>query len=1034
MRGRAPGEARPLTRRFAAPSPREAGRGATPAGIILPTSMLQPGSRLGRYEIRSLIGAGGMGEVYLAHDGQLQRPVALKVLAAAVRNDTELRKRLEYEARAASALNHPNILTVYDVGQLGDDHFIATEFVDGVTLRQRMAKMDTSLHEIVGIGVQVASALTAAEDAGLVHRDVKPDNIMVRRDGYVKLLDFGLARTNDGPPPEMEKTDPYVVRGTVFYMSPEQLRGRALDTRSDIWSMGVLLYELISRKLPFDGDSSSDVAASILRSEPPPLTRPDGRRVPPRLAAIVERALAKDRAQRYQSARELLEELQGVRGELDRDEADILASSEARMATTEQVSIDALPFTNLPQKLTRLVGRDAERDDVLALLRRDGIRLVTLTGPGGTGKTRLSLAVGMELLRELEDGVWWVSLAPIREARLVLAEIAEVFGVQEGGAPLLGALKHALREKELLLVLDNLEQVLDASPLIAEILGAAPRVKALVTSRSPLHITGEREYAVPPLTTPPLDLPLAPEALASYASVALFVERASAVKSDFRLTADNANAIAELCVRLDGLPLAIELAAARIKVLPPQAMLSRVENRLKLLSGGSRDLPERQQTMRAALSWGYNLLDPTEQELFATLSVFRGGFSLDEAERLCGDDVLDGISSLIDKAFLRRDPASRDESPRFNMLETIREYGLGCLAEQGRDAEVRRAHAVLMAAVAEENELDAERLAVDTDNFRTAIDWAVSAHDAETALRLGAALWWSWYVSGHYAVGRHALDLILEVPGGEDVPVRPKAQTGAGRMAFLQCDYDRATELLDSAIVLARRHQDPVSLAHSLQFRGSIARERGDYEHAVDLHLLSRTIWAELEDRANVGRSLNYVAFASWLNRDFPRAQELCEGTLQLFRERRDTEGVAWSLLNLAAVALYSGKLDRAEQRLEECLSFSRAGGFREGVAWSLNLLGCVLRERGDELHAETMLQDSLRLHWELGDRWRSASVLEALGGIRRDPRLLGAAAALRARLGTPVPPVERAGHDGDVAAVGTISFDVAEAVEVVLG
>jgi len=336
-----------------------------------------------------------------------------------------------------------------------------------------------------------------------------------------------------------------------------------------------------------------------------------------------------------------------------------------------------------------------------------------------------------------------------------------------------------------------------------------------------------------------------------------------------------------------------------------------------------------------------------------------------------------------------------------------------------------------MASIAEENELDVERLAVDTDNFRTAIEWATSAQDAELALRLGAALWWSWYVGGQYAIGRHALDAILAVPGGEHVAVRAKALTGAGRMAFLQCDYERAIVLLDSSIELARSSGDPVSLAHSLQYRGSIARERGEYDHAIDLHLLSRMIWQELEDRANVGRSLNYVAFASWLNRDNARAKELCEGTLQLFRERRDTEGVVWSLLNLAGAALYSGKLERAEERLDECLSWSRAGGFKEGIAWSLNLLGCVLRARNDEWRAETLLQDSLRLHWELGDRWRSASVLEALGGLRRDSRLLGAASALRTKLGTPVPPVEQTQYEKDVQEIGTSPFDVNEAVEI---
>ncbi|MGZ5446314.1 MAG: protein kinase domain-containing protein [Thermoanaerobaculia bacterium] len=994
--------------------------------------MLQPGSKLGRYEIRSLLGAGGMGEVYLAHDPELQRPVALKVLAAAVRADEELRKRLEHEARAASALNHPNILTVYDIGQAGEERFIATEYVDGVTLRQRMSRGEHSLRDVLDLGVQIASAIAAAEAVGLVHRDIKPDNIMLRRDGYVKLLDFGLARVITTNETEMRKTDPGIVRGTVFYMSPEQLRGMVLDSRSDVWSTGVLLYELVSGRLPFDGESSSDVAASILRSEAPTLTQRDGTPAPPRLAAILHRALMKDRARRYQTAEDLLWDLKELQGDLARDATLVPGSDESRMATTETVSAFELPPSNLPHTLNPLVGREAEREDVLSLLLRDDVRMVTLTGPGGTGKTRLSLDVGAALLREMEDGVWWVSLGPIRDPRLVVSEIASALAVHEGGAPLLDGVVSCVREKTLLLILDNFEQVLDAAPLVGQILAAAPRVKALVTSRSPLRIAGEREYAVPPLITPPLDLPLAAEALASYPSVALFLERATAVKSDFMLTTENANAIAEICVRLDGLPLAIELAAARVKVLPPQAMLSRVENRLKLLAGGSRDLPERQQTMRAAISWGYNLLDDADKKLFATLSVFRGGFTLEAAERLADSDVLDGVSSLIDKAFVRRDPASSDEQPRFTMLETIREYGLEVLTEQARDADVRRAHAQLMGSMAEENEVDLERLDADDDNFRTAIEWAVSANDADLALRLGAALWWMWYVRGRYTEGRRALESILAVPGGEGVAVRAKALTGAGAMAFLQCDYERAIALLESSIALARANGDPVSLAQSLQFRGSIARERGEYEHAIDLHLLSRAIWAELEDRANVGRSLNYVGFASWLKGDFARTTELCTGTLQLFRDRRDTEGAAWSLLNLAAAALYSGDLPRAEQRLEECLSWSRAGGYKEGIAWSLNLFGCVLRARGELRRAETFLHDSLQLQWELGDRWRTASVLEALGGLRRDARLLGAASALRARLGTPIPPVERAQVEADVAAVGIEPYDVADAIALI--
>lgn len=1006
--------------------------------------MLQPGSRLGRYEIRSLIGAGGMGEVYLAHDAQLQRPVALKVLGGSARQDGALRERLESEARAASALNHPNILTVYEVGEANDEHFIATEFIDGVTLRQRIARFNPSPGEVLDIAIQIASALAAAEEIGLVHRDVKPDNIMVRRDGYVKLLDFGLARSPQSEAQEPRRSEANVVRGTVFYMSPEQLRGRLLDMRSDIWSVGVVLYELVSGRLPFNGDSSSDVVASILKKDPEPITRPTGEPVPPAIATIIGRALAKERALRFQSARELLYELQAARGDITREDAAVLESERIQRDTATEpmpaVSSGSTINTNLPQRLTPLLGRDLERDAVAAMLRRDEIRFVTLTGPGGMGKTRLALAAAAELSRDFNDGVWWVSLSSIRDPQLVPAEIAAALGVREGGGSLAVAVESTLREKETLLVLDNFEQVMAAADFVAELLRVAPRLKVLVTSRSPLRLAGEREYAVPPLSTPPLDLPIEPESLRQYPAVALFLERASSVRSDFIVSAENAAVIAELCVRLDGLPLAIELAAARVKVLPPSALLARIDERLELLGGGSRDLPERQRTMRAAISWGYRLLEPDEQRLFAELSVFRGGFSLDQAARLTRQTsslslatTLDLTSSLIDKAFLRRDPASPDEEPRFVMLETIRDYGDETLRETGREEVVRHAHMQLMVLIAEEHELDPQRLALDDDNFRKAIDCATHLRNSDAAVRLGAALWWSWYVRGKYAEGRRLLAAILGVAEAEQHLLHAKVLAGAGALAVLQCDYDGAIALLEESIRNARATGDRVTLARALQFRGSIARERGEYAEAMDLHLLAKTMWAESGDRANVGRSLNYVGFASWLNGDCQRTTELCEATLQTFRELRDVEGVAWSLLNLAAAALYTGNLLRAEERLDECLAWSRAGGFREGIAWSLNLMGLLLRRRGVDARAESALQDSLRLHWELGDRWRSASVLEALGGLRRDPRLFGAAAALRETLGTPVPPVERAQVEADLAIVGQSPFDVDEAISVAL-
>ncbi len=969
------------------------------------------GRTVSHYVVTRALGAGAMGAVYAARDTLLGRDVAIKVLQAAGIPLEESRLRFLQEARAASALNHPNIVTIHDVVRDGEIDCIVMELVGGRTLADRILDGPIALDEALEILDRIADALTAAHARGIVHRDLKPANVMLTPAGGLKVLDFGLAKLfaglDTGPVlvPEL-RTQTGMVVGTPCFMSPEQVKGQPVDGRSDLFSLGLIAYEMLTGINPFKADSSVLTMHRIAYGEPPSMEH-----VPEAAVPMLERLLARDLASRYQSADELRGTIAAIRR-----------------------GVDILPPTNLPQLLTPLIGRETERDDIVGLLRRDHVRMVTLIGPGGTGKTHLSLAIANELLRAHGDGVWWISLGPIVDPRLVVSEIAAALDVAEGGVPLLDAIQNAMRDRAMLLVLDNFEQVLKAAPVVSRILAAAPRVKALVTSRAPLHIHGEHEYSVPPLTLPPLDVPVPLDALESYGAVALFVERAAAVQNDFSLTAGNARAVAEICVRLDGLPLAIELAAARVKLLPPQAMLPRIQNRFKFLSGGARDLPEKQQTMRAAISWGYQLLDEFEKSLFATLSVFRGGFSLEEAERLAEDDVLDGIASLLDNAFLRRDPGAAENDPRFAMLETIREYGLECLDQAGRKDAVLAAHARLMTSIAEEQERNVERLARDEDNFRTALESAISAADAEVALRLVAALWWSWYVRGSYSEARRWMDEALALPGGASVPARAKAMTGAGAMAFLQCDYDRATELLDEAIVLARAHGDRMSLAQSLQFRGSIARERGEYEEAIDLHLLSRTIWLELGDRANAARSLNYVGFASWLGGDFQRTFELCEDTRQMFRDLRDPEGVAWSLLNLAGASLYSGDVEKAEEHLEECLAWSRQSGFNEGIAWSLNLLGCALRVRGDDARAVDALKDSLRLHWKLGDRWRSASVLEALGGLLRDPRLIGAASALRASLRAPVPPVERAQYEVDLARVGAVACEPEEAVRIAVG
>ena len=430
---------------------------------------------------------------------------------------------------------------------------------------------------------------------------------------------------------------------------------------------------------------------------------------------------------------------------------------------------------NLPVQPTPLIGREKEVSILQDLLHREEVRLVTLTGPGGIGKTRLGLQVTAELSDRFADGVFFVNLAPLSNPELVLPAIAEVLDVKEiGGQPILSLLHAYLREKRLLLLLDNFEQVVRAALQVAELLASCPKLKVLVTSRMALHVRVEQEFAVPPLTLPdPKRLPDL-VVLSQYEAVALFIQRARAVKSNFQVTNASAPAVAEICVRLDGLPLAIELAAARIKVLQPQALLARLGQRLAMLTSGAWDAPARQQTLRSTIEWSYQLLDADEQRLFRRLSVFVGGCTLEAVEAVwvaLGDPIpsmLDGVASLIDKNLLLQ-TAQEGEEPRLMMLETIREFGLECLATSGENEAARQAHAVYCLSLAEEADVWLwgpqqavwlERLELEHDNLRAALSWPLedgpgegTSRRKEVALRLAGALDRFWFAHGHLSEG-----------------------------------------------------------------------------------------------------------------------------------------------------------------------------------------------------------------------------------------------------------------------------------------
>lgn len=642
----------------------------------------------------------------------------------------------------------------------------------------------------------------------------------------------------------------------------------------------------------------------------------------------------------------------------------------------------AMP-SNLPTPLTPLIGREREIAAVRQVLSLPDTRLLTLTGPPGIGKTRLSIQVASELCNFFEDGIYFVPLAHITSPDLVPRALTQILGIKET------ELINYIQAKPVLLVLDNFEHLLAAAPILVEVLQACPRLKILATSRSPLNVSGEHQYPVTPLLLPDPDRHLSVENLAEYPSIALFVSRAQAVNPHFTLTEANALIVAEICSRLDGLPLVIELAAAHTKLLKPQDLLTRLNHRFSLLSGGPADLPPRQRTLRAAIQWSYDLLVDWEHIFFSRMAVFLGGWTVEAAEAIAGEageypladrDVFSTLSSLVDKSLVQQNEQIDGQS-RFSMLETIREYAIEKLEEQREVELIRKRHSDFFLKLAEAsepglrgphqqewmNQLDEEH-----NNLRAALQWNLDRGDSETALKLAGALWRYWWVHGYFHEGLNWLEKALSQAEASPTSWRARALNGAGILARAQGNYASARAYLQASLEIQKILADWVGVANALNSLGLLAYVQGDHTQACDLHEQALAYRQKLGDQRGIAISLNNLGLSVQEMGDLSKAEQLYRQSLDLSRQVSDTRGVSAATINLGVTMLDQRLAEQADELFREALLSSKGLKDQDGVIQCLEGL---------------------------------AGVASLLQKPERAARLFGAALALRTSIELPVHP-----------------------------
>ncbi|MBY8862005.1 protein kinase [Nocardia sp. CA2R105] len=939
------------------------------------------------------IGRGGFGVVYRCDQIALDRTVAVKVLTADL--GEENRERFVREQRAMGRLTgQPNILDVLQVGTTssGLPYLVMPYYPQGSLDARIRGHGPLSAAEALRVGVKLAGALETAHRLGILHRDVKPANVLISDYGEPALADFGIARIPGG-----FHTATDTVTGSPAFTAPEVLAGEEPTPAADVYGLGATLFAALTGHAAFERRSGERVVAQFLRiaTQPTPNLREQG--IDEDLAQVIEHAMGRSPEQRPSAAAlgERLQQLQAGRG-LPVEEMAVRAGAGA-----EQPAATPVPLTTdhsaawgpdllglsvgtgglIPHELTSFVGRRTDLTEAKGLLASS--RLVTLTGIGGVGKTRLALRAAAGARRGFPDGVWLVELGQLRDGALLPGVIATSIGLRPQGKPVLDVLIDYLASRQLLLVIDNCEQIVDAAAKVAEtLLRACPKLRILATSREALSVGGEAVLHVRPLTVPDPERSPSLRGASRYDAVTLFVERAAVAVAGFVLTEDNVAAVTEICRRLEGLPLAIELAAARLRVLSPEQILVRLTDRYALLTRGSRSAPDRQQTLRWCIDWSYSLCTPAEQQVWAQLSVFAGSCELDAAEQVCRDglaaqDLLDVLTALVDKSILIREES--DWVVRFRVLDTVRDYGRDKLGQAGRYREIQRRHQDWYRTLADRVDADwisprqldwIARLDREQPNLREALNFCLTDTEAESdaALSFAAALQPFWISHGQAGEARHWLDRAL--PGGPatDPVVRAKALWRASVVAELQDDLRAASALVTQARTLAATTKHPIV-------------------HAF----------------ADLAHGIHRV-----VDRDPARARAPLEAALGSFTAQGDASGQVWALLGLVWAHELQEDSATAISYQERVLAITESCGDSAHRLNALWVTAVATWRQGDRDRALRLLRQGLQLIRQLKDSVMAAMVLETLawivgaqGSARRAAVLLGAAQAQSVSTGT---------------------------------